>query len=164
MLRPIQASRLSDCCCAISFPPKEDFGFFSTVPLWGANSRFRRKVKQLLLSRAPFKETIETMWLSCPYPAQEIRAIRECIRSNIGWPNSLFLPDDSFPALAPLEIDRYDSFTIDMDTVNDIYLILNPKEKERMKSDKTIGGMLVRSAVRCQCRSPGPGPSRKQGN
>ena len=89
------------------------------------------------------------MWLSCPYPAQEIRAIRECIRSNIGWPNSLFLPDDSFPALAPLEIDRYDSFTIDMDTVNDIYLILNPKEKERMKSDKTIGGMLVRSAVRC---------------
>ena len=132
----------------IAVPSKEDFGFFSTVPILGANSRFRKKVKRILASRAPFKETIETMWSACPYPAPDIQAIRDCIRNNIGWPNSLFLPDDSFLALAPLEIDRYDSFAADTDTVNDIYLILNPKEKERLKSDKTVGGRLVHSLVR----------------
>ena len=132
----------------IALPPKEDFGFFSTVPFWGANSRFRKKVKRILASREPFEETIETMWSACPYPVQDIQAIRDCIRNNIGWPNSLFLPDDSFLALAPLEIDRYDSFAADTDTVNDIYLILNPKEKERLKSDKTVGGRLVHSLVR----------------
>ena len=132
----------------ISYPPKSAFGFFSTVPIWGANSRFRKKVKRILASREPFEETIETMWSACPYPAQDIQAIRDCIRKNIGWPNSLFLPDDSFLALAPLEIDRYDSFAADTDTVNDIYLILNPKEKESIQSDKTVGGRLVHSLVR----------------
>ncbi len=132
----------------IAVPSKEDFGFFSPVPIWGANSRFRKKVKRILASREPFEETIETMWSACPYPAQDIQAIRDCIRNNIGWPNSLFLPDDSFLALAPLEIDRYDSFEADTDTVNDISLILNPKEKERLKSDKTIGGRLVHSLLR----------------
>ena len=132
----------------IALPPKEDFGFFSTVPIWGANSRFRKKVKRILASRDPFKETIETMWSACPYHAQDIQAIRDCIRNNFGWPNSLFLPDDSFLALAPLEIDRYDSFTADTDTVNDIYFILNLGEKERIQSDKTVGGRLVHSLVR----------------
>ena len=132
----------------IAVPSKEDFGFFSTVPILGANSRFRRKVKRILASREPFEETIETMWSACPYPAQDIQAIRDCIRKNIGWPNSLFLPDDSFLALAPLEIDRYDSFTADTDTVNDIYFILNPNEKESIQSDKTVGGRLVHSLVR----------------
>ena len=101
-----------------------------------------------MASRDPFKETIETMWSACPSPAQDIQAIRDCIRNNIGWPNSLFLPDDSFPALAPLEIDRYDSFAADTDTVNDIYFILNLGEKERIQSDKTVGGRLVHSLVR----------------
>ena len=132
----------------IALPPKEDFGFFSTVPIWGANSRFRRKVKRILASRDPFKEKIETMWSACPSPAQDIHAIRDCIRNNIGWPNSLFLPDDSFLALAPLEIDRYDSFEADTDTINDIYFILNLGEKERIQSDKTVGGRLVHSLVR----------------
>ena len=39
--------------------------------------------------------------------------------------------------------------TADTDTVNDIYLILYPGEKEKMKSDKSLGGLLVRSGVRC---------------
>lgn len=133
----------------ISFPPKSAFGFFSGVPFWGANSQFRKKVKRQLLSRSSFRDEIETMWSSRPFPVQEIREIRECIRRNIGWPNSLFLPADSFLALAPLEIDRYDSFAPDTDTLNDIYLILNPGEKEKLKSDKSLGGLLVKSAVRC---------------
>ena len=133
----------------ISLPPKSAFGFFSTVPIFGANSRFRKKVKRILLSRASFKAEIEAMWSSSRFPAQEIRDILECIRVNNGWPNALFLPSDSFLALAPLDINRYDAFTADTDTVNGICLILNPKEKERLKSDRTIGGLLVRSGVRC---------------
>ncbi len=132
----------------IAYPPKSEFGFFSGVPIWGANSRFRRKVKRILLSRASFQNEIEAMWSLLDLPAQETREIRECIRKNIGWPNALFLPSDSFLALAPFEIDRYDAFAPDTDTLNDIFLILNPGVKETMKSDKSIGGALVRSAVR----------------
>ena len=133
----------------ISYPPKSSFGFFSTVPFWGANSRFRKKVWRQLLSRVSFKSEIAAMWSSSRFSAQEIRDILDCIRGNNGWPNALFLPTDSFLALAPLELNRYDAFTADCDTVNDIYLILHPQEKDQMKSDKTIGGLLVRSAVRC---------------
>ena len=133
----------------IVYPPESAFGFFSVVPVWGANSKFRKKVKRLLLSRVPFQNEIEAMWTLLDLPAPETREILNCIRRNIAWPNSLFLPSDSFLALAPLEIDRYDSFAPDTDTINDIYLILNPGEKERMKSDRSVGGALVRSAVRC---------------
>ena len=133
----------------ISLPPKSAFGFFSTVPIFGANSRFRKKVKRILLSRASFKAEIEAMWSSSRFPAQEIREILECIRVNNGWSDALFLPSDPFLALAPLDVNRYDAFTADTDTVNGICLILNPKEKERLKSDRTIGGLLVRSGVRC---------------
>ena len=133
----------------ISLPPKRAFGFFSTVPVWGANGRFRKKVRRILLARSPFGDEIEAVWSSSRFPAQEIREIRECILVNNGWPNALFLPSDSFLALAPLEIDRYDAFTADCDTVNDIYFILHPGEKEKLKSDHSIGGLLVRSAVRC---------------
>jgi len=134
----------------IKLPPRSAFGFFSGVPFWGANSKFRKKVKRILLSRASssFKNEIESMWSLLDLPAQETREIRECIRKNIGWPNALFLPSDSFLALAPLEIDRYDAFAPDTDTLNDIFLILNPGVKETMKSDRSIGGALVRSAVR----------------
>ena len=55
----------------------------------------------------------------------------ECIRVNNGWPNALFLPSDSFLALAPLDLDRYDAFTADCDTVNGLYHILSPSERER---------------------------------
>lgn len=133
----------------IAFPPKSAFGFFSTVPFWGGNSQFRKKVKCQLLSRASFKDEIEAMWSLLDLPAQETREIRECIRTNIGWPNSLFLPSDSFLALAPLEIDRYNSFAADTDTVNDLFLILNPEAKKKKRSDKSIGGALIRSAVWC---------------
>ena len=133
----------------ISYPPKSAFGFFATLPFFGANSRFRKKVWRQLLARASFGDEIEAMWSSSRFPAQEIREILECIRANNGWPNALFLPSDSFLALAPLEIDRYDAFTADTDTVNDIYLILHPEEKETMKSDRSFGGLLVRSGVRC---------------
>ena len=133
----------------IVYPPESAFGFFSVVPVWGATSKFRKKVKRLLLSRVPFQNEIEAMWTLLDLPAPETREILNCIRRNIAWPNSLFLPSDSFLALAPLEIDRYDSFAPDTDTINDIYLILNPGEKERMKSDRSVGGALVRSAVRC---------------
>lgn len=133
----------------ISLPPKSAFGFFASVPVWGANSRFRRTVRRILLSRSSFKDEIAAMWSSSRFPAQEIREILECIRGNNGWPNALFLPFDSFLALAPLEIDRYDAFEADTDTVNDIYQILHPGEQEKMKSDHSIGGWLVRSAVRC---------------
>ena len=149
MLCPIQANQLSDSCCVISFPPKSAFGFFSALPFWGANSRFRKKVRRQLLSRSSLGGEIENIWSLSHFPAQKIQEIRECIQRNIGWPNSLFLPTDSFLALAPLDIDRYDSFTADTDTVNDIYLILNPGDKEKMKSDKSLGGLLVRSGVRC---------------
>ena len=133
----------------ISLPPKSAFGFFATVPIWGVNGRFRKKVRRVLLARSPFGDEIEAVWSSGRFPARETREIRDCIRRNNGWPNALFLPSDSFLALAPLEIDRYDAFTADTDTVNDIYLILHPGEKERMKSDKSFGGLLVKSAVRC---------------
>ena len=132
----------------ISFPPKSAFGFFSTVPFWGANGKFRKKVRRQLLSRASFKAEIDAMWASSHFSAQEIQEIRECIRGN-GWPNALFLPSDSFLALAPLEVSRYDAFTADCDTVNGLYLILHPEEKETMKSDRSFGGLLVRSGVRC---------------
>ena len=133
----------------ILLPPKSAFGFFSAVPFWGANSRFRKKVRRILLSRASFKAEIKAMWSSSRFPAQEIREILECIRVNNGWPNALFLPSDSFLALAPLEIDRYDAFTADTDTVNDIYQILHPGEQEKLKSDHCLGGRLVRLGVRC---------------
>ena len=131
----------------ISYPPKSAFGFFSPVPIWGANSRFRKKVRRQLLSRALFRDEIGALWSSTRFPAQAIRDILECIRINNGWPNTLFLPSDSFLALAPLA--GYDSFSADTDTVNDLYLILRPEEKEKMESDPSIGGGLVRSAVRC---------------
>ena len=114
----------------ISYPPKSAFGFFSTVPFWGANSRFRKTVRRQLLSRASFKAEIDAMWASSRFSAQEIREIRECIRGN-GWPNALFLPSDSFLALAPLELNRYDAFTADCDTVNELYHILAPGEEEK---------------------------------
>ena len=132
----------------IQYPPKSAFGFFSGVPILGANSKFRKKVKRILLSRASFQNEIEAMWELLDLPTEETREIRECIRKNIGWPNSLFLPSDSFLALAPFDGDRYDAFMPDTDTVNDIFLILNPGVKETMKSDRSIGGALVRSAVR----------------
>ncbi len=134
----------------IQYPPKNAFGFFSGVPVWGANSRFRRKVKRILLSRASsaFQNEIEAMWSLLDLPEQETREIRESIRKNIGWPNALFLPSDSFLALAPLEVDRYDAFMPDTDTVNDIFLILHPRLTDTTPSDRSIGGALVRSAVR----------------
>jgi len=133
----------------ISLPPKSAFGFFAPVLFWGANGRFRRQVRRQLLSRAPFKAEIDAMWSSSRFSARETREIRDCIRRNNGWPNALFLPSDSFLALAPLEIDRYDAFTADCDTVNELYHILAPGEQEKLKSDYSIGGLLVRSGVRC---------------
>ena len=101
------------------------------------------------MSRSSFKDEIDAMWSSSRFSAQEIREILECIRANNGWPNALFLPSDPFLALVPLEIDRYDAFTADCDTVNGICQILHPEEKETMKSDRSLGGLLVRSGVRC---------------
>ena len=112
----------------ISYPPKSAFGFFSPVPFWGANSRFRKTVRRQLLSRDSFKFEIDAMWSSSRFSAQEIRDSLECIRVNNGWPNALFLPSDSFLALAPLELNRYDAFTADCDTVNELYHILAPGE------------------------------------
>ena len=112
----------------ISLPPKSAFGFFAPVPFWGANGRFRRQVRRILLARASFVDEIEAVWSSSRFPAQEIWEIRDCIRRNNGWPNTLFLPSDPFLALAPLEIDRYDAFTADTDTVNELYHILAPGE------------------------------------
>lgn len=114
----------------ISYPPKSAFGFFAPVPFWGANSRFRKTVRRQLLSRASFKAEIDAMWSSSRFSAKEIQEIRECIRGN-GWPNALFLPSDSFLALAPLELNRYDAFTADCDTVNELYHILSPGEGEK---------------------------------
>ena len=82
------------------------------------------------MSRASFKAEIDAMWSSSRFSAKEIRDIRECIRAN-GWPNALFLPSDSFLALAPLEIDRYDAFTADCDTVNELYYMLFPGKGEK---------------------------------
>ena len=115
----------------ITYPPKSAFGFFSTVPFWGANSRFRKTVRLQLLSRASFKDEIDAMWSSSRFSAQEIRDSLECIRVNNGWPNALFLPSDSFLALAPIELNRYDAFTADCDTVNELYHILAPGEEEK---------------------------------
>lgn len=124
----------------ISYPPKSAFGFFSTVPFWGANSRFRKTVRRQLSSRTSFEAEINAMWSSSRFSAKEIREIRECIRGN-GWPNALFLPSDSFLALAPLELNRYDAFTADCDTVNELYHILAPGEEEK----NGLRGKLKRS-------------------
>jgi hypothetical protein len=133
----------------ITFPPKGSFGFFSTVPFFGANRKCRKKVIQQLLSRVPYKAEIESMWASPDFPPQaDIQRILECIRVYNGWPNALFLPSDSFLALAPLE-GHYESFTVDYDTVNDIFFILHPEEKERIKASKKIGNLLSRSLAAC---------------
>ena len=131
----------------ISLPPKSSFGFFSTVPFFGANAKFRKKVVRLLRSRASFRNEIESIWSLFPFQA-DIQKILECIRVNNGWPNALFLPSDSFLALAPLE-GHYESFTADYDTVNCIFFLLHPGEKERMKASKKIGDQLSRSLVAC---------------
>ena len=81
------------------------------------------------------------MWSSSHFSAQKKREILECIRVNNGWPNSLFLPSDSFLALAPLELNRYDAFTADCDTVNGLYHILAPGEEEK----NGLRGRLKRS-------------------
>ena len=115
----------------ISLPPKSAFGFFATLPFFGANIQFRKTVRRQLLSRVPFKAEIEAVWASSPFSPEEIREILECIQFNNGWPNALFLPSDSFLALAPLEISRYDAFMADSDTVNELYHILSPVEGEK---------------------------------
>lgn len=129
----------------ISFPPKSAFGFFSPVPFWGANHRFRKEVRQRLLERSFLRDEIASLWSSCPFSADEVREISESVRANQGWPNSCFLPSDSFLALAPL--NGYDSFTADTNTVNDVFFILNPGEKEKLKSAKGAGAMLEKSLV-----------------
>ena len=131
----------------ITLPPKSAFGFFSAAPFFGANAKFRKKVIRLLRSRATFRNEIESLWPLFPVQA-DIRKILECIRVNNGWTNALFLPTDSFLALAPHE-GHYESFTADYDTVNDIFFILHPGEKERMKASKKIGDLLSRSLVAC---------------
>ena len=54
---------------------------------------------------------------------------------------TLFLPSDSFLALAPLE-GHYESITADYDTVNGIFYILHPEEKKQ-------GDLLSRSLAAC---------------
>ena len=115
------------------------------MPFWGANHRFRQKVKRQLLSRSFSKSEIDALWASCHFSSQEIQDALECIRVNNVWPNSLFLPSDSFLALAPLA--GYDSFTADTDTMNNLFFVLNPEEKEKLKSEKGAGGVLARSLV-----------------
>jgi len=133
----------------ISLPPKSAFGFFSAVPFFGANVKFRKKVVRQLLLRGPYEAEIKSMWTSPDFPPHaEMQAILECIRVNNGWPNALFLPSDSFLALAPLE-GHYESFTADYDTVNGIFFLLHPEEKERMKASKKIGDQLSRSLAAC---------------
>lgn len=127
----------------IVFPPKSTFGFFSTVPFFGANCKFRKMVRRKLLSRVSFKNEIETMWHSLHYSVQETHEILECIRINNGWPNSLFLPSDPFLALAPLEGIRYDSFNADTDTVNDLFYILSPREREKKSAWARLKQFLV---------------------
>ena len=124
----------------ISLPPKSAFGFFSTVPFFGANAKFRKRVIHLLRLRDSFQNEIESLWSLFPFQT-DIQAILECIRVNNGWPNALFLPSDSFLALAPLE-GHYESFTADYDTVNGIFYILHPEGKKQ-------GNMISRSLVAC---------------
>ena len=126
----------------ITLPPKSAFGFFSAVPFFGANAKFRKKVVRQLLSRVPYEAEIESMWASPDFPPHaEMQAILECIRVNNGWPNALFLPSDSFLALAPLE-GHYESCTADYDTVNGIFYILHPEGKKQ-------GNMISRSLAAC---------------
>ena len=115
------------------------------MPFWGANHKFRRRVRQQLLSRSSRRDEIDALWASCNLSAQEIQDVLKCIRVHNGWPNSCFLPSDSFLALAPLA--GYDSFTADTDTVNDVFFILNPGEREKLKSAKGAGAMLEKSLV-----------------
>jgi hypothetical protein len=129
----------------ISYPPKSAFGFFSPMPFWGANCRFRKQIRRQLLSRSSSEKEIGALWADSSFSAQEIQDVLKCIRVNHGWPNALFLPSDSFLALAPLA--GYDSFTADTDTVNDMFFVLNPDEKEKLKSAKGAGGMLEKSLV-----------------
>ena len=124
----------------IALPPKIAFGFFSTVPFFGANAKFRKKVVRLLRSRSSFRNEIESIWSLFPFQT-DIQKILECIRVYNGWPNALFLPSDSFLALAPLE-GHYESFTADYDTVNSIFFLLHPKEKKQ-------GDMIRLSLVAC---------------
>ena len=124
----------------ISLPPKSAFGFFSTVPFFGANAKFRKRVIHLLRLRDSFQNEIESLWSLFPFQTN-IQAILECIRVNNGWPNALFLPSDSFLALAPLE-EHYESFTADFDTVNGIFFLLHSGEKKQ-------GDMISRSLVAC---------------
>ena len=124
----------------ISLPPKSAFGFFSTVPFFGANAEFRKRVIHLLRLRDSFQNEIESLWSLFPFQT-DIQKILECIRVNNGWPNALFLPSDSFLALAPLE-GHYESFTADYDTVNGIFYILHPEGKKQ-------GNMISRSLVAC---------------
>ena len=126
----------------ITLPPKSAFGFFSAVPFFGANVKFRKKVVRQLLSRGPYEAEIKSMWTSPDFPPHaEMQAILECIRVNNGWPNALFLPSDSFLALAPLE-EHYESCTADYDTVNGIFFLLHPEEKKQ-------GNLLSRSLAAC---------------
>ena len=126
----------------ITLPPKSAFGFFFAVPFFGANRKCRKKVVQQLLSRVPYEAEIKSMWTSPDFPPHaEMQAILECIRVNNGWPNALFLPSDSFLALAPLE-GYYESFTADYDTVNGIFFLLHPEEKKQ-------GDMISQSLVAC---------------
>ena len=129
----------------ISYPPKSAFGIFSSVPFLGANRRFREEVRRQLLSRSSSENEIDALWTASPFSAQEIRDVLKCIRINHGWPNSLFLPSDSFLALAPLA--GYDSFSADTDTVNDVFFILNPGEKDKLKASKGVGAALEKSLV-----------------
>ena len=126
----------------ITLPPKSAFGFFSAVPFFGANVKFRKMVVRQLLSRGPYEAEIKSMWTSPDFPPNaEMQAILECIRVNNGWPNALFLPSDSFLALAPHE-GHYESFTADYDTVNRIFFLLHPGERKQ-------GDMITRSLVAC---------------
>lgn len=95
------------------------------------------------MSRVSFKNEIETMWHSLHYSVQETHEILECIRINNGWPNTMFLPTDSFLALVPLELNRYDSFTADTDTVNELFYILSPKEREKESTWARLKQALV---------------------
>ena len=124
----------------IALPPKSTFGFFSAVPFFGANAKFRKKVIRMLRSRASFRNEIESIWTLFPFQA-DIQNILECIRVYNGWPNALFFPTDSFLALAPLE-GHYESFTADYDTVNCIFFLLHPEGKKQ-------GDMLSRSLAAC---------------
>ena len=124
----------------IALPPKSAFGFFSAVPFFGANAKFRKRVIHLLRLRDSFQNEIESLWSLFPFQT-DIQKILECVRVNNGWPNALFLPSDSFLALAPHE-GHYESFTADYDTVNGIFFLLHPGEKKQ-------GDMISRSLVAC---------------